>query len=104
MSSMTPGRKFMELFSGLDRAHGLGVGRIEKTPPTEALFKWHLEGGGSGLGPTLAGPYGSCSAVTLVGAPVRADESPPGEVGGGSCWHPWRCSSHRRRSIRRAWE
>ena len=47
---MTPGRKFMALFSGLDRAHGLGVGRIEKTPPTAELFKWHLGGGGSGLG------------------------------------------------------
>ena len=47
---MTPGRKFMELFSGLDRAHGLGVGRIEKTPPTAELFDWHLKGGGSGLG------------------------------------------------------
>lgn len=40
----------MVLFSGLDRAHGLGVGRIEKTPPTPDLYKWHLDGGGSGLG------------------------------------------------------
>jgi len=47
---LTTGQKFMELFSGLDRAHGLGVGRIEKTPPTVDLFKWHLQGGGSGLG------------------------------------------------------
>jgi hypothetical protein len=47
---VTLGQKFMALFSGLDRAHGLGVGRIEKTPPTEALFKWHLAGEGSGLG------------------------------------------------------
>lgn len=50
MSSLAPGQMFMELFSGLPRAHGLGVGRIEKTPPTVDLFKWHLSGGGSGLG------------------------------------------------------
>lgn len=47
---MTSGKKFMALFSGREDAHGLGVGRIEKTPPTEELYKWHLSGGGSGLG------------------------------------------------------
>ena len=50
MSDLPTGQKFMVLFSGLDRAHGLGVGRIEKTPPTPDLYKWHLNGGGSGLG------------------------------------------------------
>lgn len=47
---LSAGRKFMELFSGLDRAHGLGIGRIEKTPPTQDLFQLHLAGKGSGLG------------------------------------------------------
>ena len=40
----------MALFSGRTDAHGLGIGRIVKTPPTPALYKAHLAGEGSGLG------------------------------------------------------
>lgn len=40
----------MALFSGRTDAHGLGIGRIVKTPPTPALYKAHLAGEDSGLG------------------------------------------------------
>lgn len=48
--SLTPGMKYMELFSGRTDAHGLGVGRIERTTPSQALYQLHLAGEGSGLG------------------------------------------------------
>ena len=40
----------MALFSGRTDRHGLGVGRSEAHPPTEELYRWHLQGEGSGLG------------------------------------------------------